>query len=93
MSKTILCDVPMQKIETVSYGGTGNAEIKYATTVAIILRGVTIFADSLLKGSTINIFIIIVAIVHIGAVIKSANPPPIAAAASAYGRGNNAAAK
>jgi len=70
-----------------------NPEIKYAKTVANTLRDVTIFVDLLLKGSIINIFIMTVAGVQRGAVIISANPPPIAAAASAYGLGNNTADK
>jgi hypothetical protein len=56
MSKTILCDVPMQKIETVSYGGTGNAEIKYAGKVIYPINAV--LADRMKKEDDIKIILL-----------------------------------
>lgn len=70
-----------------------NPEIKYANTAAITFLIETIFCECSVKGSTINILITTVAGSQIGAVNKSASPPPIAAAASTYGFGNNAAAR
>ena len=60
---------------------------------AITLRHVIIFADLFVNGTVINILIITVAGIHTGAVNKSAIPPPIAAAAKAYGLGSKTAAK
>ena len=51
-----------------------------------------IFSLRDVNDKTSRDFIIIVAIVHIGAVKRSASPPPIAAAAIAYGVGNRQAA-
>ena len=51
--------------------------------VAIMFLGVIIFLDLLVKGMVVSILMIMVAGAHMGAVSKSASPPPIAAAARA----------
>ena len=61
--------------------------------VAMTFLGVMIFVDLSVNGMVINILMMIVAGAHIGAVKRSAIPPPIAAAASAYGVGSRTAAK
>ena len=61
--------------------------------VAIMFLGVIIFLDLLVKGMVVSILMIMVAGAHIGAVRRSAIPPPIAAAAKAYGVGKSVVAR
>ena len=56
MRKIVLCDVPMQKIEKVSYGGTGNAEVKYAEKVIYPINAV--LADRMKKEDDIKIILL-----------------------------------
>lgn len=58
----------------------------------MILRPFSMRPFLLVNGNVISILIIIVAGAHIGAVRRSASPPPIAAAAIAYGLGRITAA-
>ena len=54
---------------------------------------VTILSDLLVNGMDMSAFMMIVAGAQIGAVSKSAMPPPIAAAVIAYGHGLRSAAR
>ena len=69
-----------------------NGKITADTNGAAIFLGINILPSLLVNGSVISIFMTIVAGAHIGAVNKSAIPPPIAAAVSAYGLGRKTAA-
>ena len=60
---------------------------------AIRFRLLKIRPSRLVNGRTISILIRMVAGAHIGAVKRSASPPPRAAAARAYGLGRSTAAR
>lgn len=55
MKKIVLCNVPMQKVESVRYGNTGNAEVKYDGKVIYPINAV--LADRLKKSDEVKVIL------------------------------------
>ena len=85
----MLCEAICDKGLCNGIAGCGNCESMIVDTTFLT---VTILSDLLVNGMDMSAFMMIVAGAQIGAVSKSAMPPPIAAAVIAYGHGRRHAA-